>query len=234
MYLQTLIWTLVLLAAYPAAGGCQLTLGPEWNRAVESVASHRATWSEVFATLHVEPAECEAIIFPEQLRYSRLQDGMEQAVVQTFYVQGGNAKGNFSIGPFQMKPSFAEEVERAWMESPMRHEYKLYFDLGDNRHARGKRIERLKDERWQCIYLAIFVRLLLAREPSLLTLPAEERVGLLATAYNFSFTASLPSLQQRKSRRTFHLDLLPGKGTTYYSYAELSVYYYKNYNLKIT
>ncbi|WP_303139995.1 hypothetical protein [uncultured Parabacteroides sp.] len=49
------------------------------------------------------------------------------------------------------------------------------------------------------------------REPSLATLPAGERVRLLATAYNFSFTAPLGELRLRQSRKTFHLDLLPSR-----------------------
>lgn len=230
MYLQTLIVPLALLAGAPLACPAQeyaRLLAEEWKQAAGYVAVHRAEWNEVFASLDVVPAECEAIVFPELLRYSRLQDGLEKAVVQTLYVQAGSAKGNFSIGMFQMKPSFAEEVEKAWMHSPLRHDYKLYFDLRDNRTSRSKRIERLGDKGWQCVYLALFVRLMLLREPQLREFPTEERVCLLATAYNYSFTVSLDTLRQKQSRRSFHLDLLPGKKTRYYSYAGIAAEWYR-------
>ena len=79
---------------------------------------------------------------------------MEQAALQGLYVTGGKERANFSIGLFQMKPSFVEQVEAAWMKSPLRHEYRLYFDLKDHREQRRRRLERMQDEQWQCVYLA--------------------------------------------------------------------------------
>ncbi len=226
MSLQALILALMLLAASPAEAGSPrshaLLLAPEWEQAAQRAKERRAAWREVFESLEADPAECEAVVFPELLRYSRVQDGVEQAALLALYVQGGKAKADFSVGMFQMKPSFAEQVETAWMHSPLRHAFKLYFDTADNREQRSRRIRRLADERWQCVYLAVFVRLLMEREPSLATLPAGERVRLLATAYNFSFTAPLGELRLRQSRKTFHLDLLPSWKTTYYAYAGIA------------
>lgn len=231
MRVQALIVPIVCLGMAPAAAFAQdhaRLLAPEWRQAAERVEARREAWGEVFASLHADAAECEAIIFPEQLRYSRLQDGMEQAALHALYVDGGKERANFSIGLFQMKPSFAEEVETAWMGSPMRHVYKLYFDSKDSREARRRRLLRLKDERWQCVYLAIFIRLMLEREPELVLLPSEERVALLATAYNYSFRASLEVLRQKRHRRTFHLDFLPGKRTAYYSYAAIAEEWFRH------
>lgn len=228
MYLQALI--LVLMLCVPVGSKARSyarQFGSEWRRAAERVEQHRAAWQEVFGTLDVDAAECEAIVFPEQLRFSRLQDGMEQAALLGLYVTGGREKANFSIGLFQMKPSFAEQVEAAWMKSPMRHAYRLYFDLTDNREQRQRRLERITDERWQCVYLALFVRLMDEREPSLKELPGDERIRLLATAYNMSFTAPLEELQRSKHRRTFHTDLLATKRTRYYEYAGIAAEWYK-------
>lgn len=230
MYVQTLILTLMLFAVSPMEAGRLgnharlLTL--EWKQAVALVRERSVVWHEVFRSLDVDTVECEAVIFPELLRYNRAQDGMEQTALLALYVAGGKEAANFSVGMFQMKPSFAEEVEAAWMKSPMRHEYKLYFDLSDSRELRRKRISRLSDERWQCVYLSVFVKLLMEREPSLAVLLPEERVRLLATAYNYSFTASLDKLKRRQPQKTFHLDLLPSRKTTYYVYAEIAVEWY--------
>jgi len=201
-------------------------LGSDWSRATERVEERREAWGEVFRSLDVDATECEAIIFPEQLRFSRLQDGMEQAALHGLYVTGGKERANFSIGLFQMKPSFVEQVEAAWMKSPLRHQYRLYFDLKDHREQRRRRLERMQDEQWQCVYLALFVRLMDERLPFLVTVEGEERIRLLATAYNMSFTASLEELQTAKHRKTFHLDLFAGKGTEYYEYAGIAVEWY--------
>ncbi len=201
-------------------------LGDDWRQAAKRVEERRKTWKEVFRSVNVEPTECEAIIFPEQLRFSRLQDGMEQAALHGLYVGGGKERANFSIGIFQMKPSFVEQVEEAWMKSPLRHKYGLYFDLKDHREQRRRRLERMQDEQWQCIYLALFVRLMDERLPQLIGMSKNERVRLLATAYNMSFNASLSELQAAKHRKTFHLDLFASKGTEYYEYAGIAVEWY--------
>ncbi|WP_455671630.1 hypothetical protein [Phocaeicola sp.] len=231
MYLQALILMATLFVALPIAsssGDYAQTFGADWTWAAENAACRRIEWGEVFASLDADAAECEAVIFPEQLRYSRLKDGMEQAALHVLYVQGGKETGNFSIGVFQMKPSFAEQVEKAWMNSPMRHTYKLYFDLQNSRESRRRRLKRLTDDKWQCVYVAVFIRLMLDREPLLRTLPSEERVRSLATAYNFSFTASLDVLRQQQDRKTFHLDMLPSKKTVYYSYADIAAQWYNS------
>ncbi len=227
MYPRTLM-TILFLAIHIGLLGQTYAgrLGSDWSRASERVEERREVWSEVFSSLDADATECEAIIFPEQLRFSRLQDGMEQAALQGLYVTGGKERANFSIGLFQMKPSFVEQVEAAWMKSPLRHEYRLYFDLKDHREQRRRRLERMQDERWQCVYLALFVRLMDERLPSLVTMESEERIRLLATAYNMSFTASLEGLQKHKHRKTFHLDLFAGKGTEYYEYAGIAVEWY--------
>ncbi|WP_455620998.1 hypothetical protein [Parabacteroides sp.] len=228
MRVQALILALALCVPIGSqARNYARQFGSDWSRAAERVERHRAAWEEVFSTLDVDATECEAIVFPEQLRFSRLQDGMEQTALLGLYVTGGKEKANFSIGLFQMKPSFAEQVEAAWMKSPSRHTYRLYFDLTDNREQRRRRLERITDERWQCVYLALFVRLMDEREPSLKELPGEERIRLLATAYNMSFTASLEELQQSKHRKTFHTDLLASRKTRYYEYAGIAVEWYK-------
>ncbi len=230
MRVQALIWFLMLLGLPQTDAFAQShaqRLANEWRQAAGRVTACRATWTEVFASLQVVSEECEAIVFPELLRYSRLQDGMEQAALHILYVEGGKERANFSIGMFQMKPSFAEEVEAAWMKSPMRHIYKLYFDRSGHREARQRRIKRITDERWQCVYLALFVRLLLEREPKLAEMPAEKRVALLATAYNFSFQAPLKTLYRQQHRRTFHLDIRKGKSTVYYAYAEIAEEWYR-------
>ncbi len=213
MFIQTLIASLAVLAAVPS----------EWKEAEKLADERRDGWMEVFESLDVDARECEAVIFPELMRYNSVKDGIEHGVLLAPYIRKGVEGADFSVGMFQMKPSFAEQVEQAWMRSGMRHEYGLYFILDDSADVRRKRVERLGDERWQCVYLGIFVKLMMEREPSLSLMPAKERVALLATAYNYSFTATLEQLEQRRSQKTFHLDFIKSKKTVCYSYSSLAV-----------
>ena len=252
MYLQTIIYISVLLLVTPLSGiasprvnitpGDGLTkevpidnsqdrelknaFGKEWKKAAQRVRVHRAQWHKIFESLDADAQECEAIIFPEQLRYSRLQNGMEEGATIALYVKGGTQAANFSVGYFQMKPSFVEEVEAAWMKSPLRHKYKLYFDLRDSQSSRQKRLERLLDEQWQCVYLGMFYRLVRERIPELEELSGRERVIIMATAYNRDFDASLEQLQLMREDYMFHTDIFPSENTEYYSYGEISAQWY--------
>lgn len=45
------------------------------------------------------------------MRYNALKDDIESESLKVLYVQFGKTYADFSIGVFQMKPSFAEGVE---------------------------------------------------------------------------------------------------------------------------
>ncbi len=218
MFIQTLAFLMAL---------CSPSLPSGWEEAERLAGEHRDVWNEVFESLNVDPRECEAVVFPELMRYDRVKDGIEHGVLLAPYIRKGVEGADFSVGMFQMKPSFAEQVEAAWMENGMRYEYGLYFILSDSEDARRRRVERLGDERWQCVYLGIFVKLMMEREPSLAEMPPQDRVALLATAYNYSFTAPLEQLRSRMSQKTFHLDFMKSDKTTFYSYASLAAKRYK-------
>lgn len=235
MYLPALISALMLncfagVSEYSFEG----VSDDEWNEAAGQIVERREIWHHVFHSLEVDPFEAEAIIFPEVLRWSGLKNSVEQAALRMFYIRDGKEGADFSIGLFQMKPSFAEKIEKAWMKSPLRHKYQLYFVNTDDEYSRRQRLERLNDEEWQCVYLALFIRLLLEREPSLAEKEPVELIRLMATAYNRDFEAGLDELERYSRARTFHLDLMPGEKTEYLSYSELSVgWYIHNINRKL-
>ena len=211
------------VAVVSAAQPYRRQFDDQWKKADEVVLQHHESWETVFSSLDADSRVCEAIVFPEILRWSKVKDLFEQAALKDRYIKEGTAGADFSIGLFQMKPSFAEKVEKAWMKSPLCREYGLFFDLQDTDHARSRRIERLSDENWQCVYLAVFVRLMYEREPSIAAMPEDEQISMLATAYNRDFHAPVDSLRRWARVPTFHLDILPSKSTQYYPYAAIAV-----------
>ncbi len=56
--------------------------------------------------------EVVAIIYPELLRYNYLKDFFETSSLELVYVNYGSEAADFSIGHFQMKPSFVEQLEK--------------------------------------------------------------------------------------------------------------------------
>lgn len=165
--------------------------------------------------------------FRFSIRYCMWKDEIERAAVNGLYISKGRAGANFSIGRFQMKPSFAEDVEDAWNHSSLAREYGFSFNLQQNSDARRSRIRRLGTEQGQCRYLAIFIRLLQLRHPQLLRMSQEEQVRFLSTAYNYSFTASWDDIIRMQSQCHFHTDVLKTRNTRLYCYSAIAVDYWR-------
>ena len=193
---------------------------------------------DVWRSFDVDPLMADAVVYPETERYSGLQDVLETAVNYGTYITTGGGP-DFSIGLYQMKPSFVEALEKAWMRSGLARQYELWFDTADNATARRIRISRLQKEEWQDIYVGVFLRLLYSTygsynkagewtQDGLETLPIEEQVRLAATAYNRGVVWAAPgygdldTLRKHSEEKHFHYDLIPGKNTRRYCYATLA------------
>ncbi len=196
--------------------------GNDWTSALQFVSENHAEWKQTFDLFDVDARLAEAIVFPELIRYSKWQDEIETAAVNGLYVLQGTSGANFSIGRFQMKPSFAEEVEAAWNQSALSQEYGFVFNLQDGVEARRSRIRRLGTLEGQCRYLAIFIRLQFLRHPQLLQLQLKEQVGFLATIYNHSFSATWEQVCHRRHQKSFHADMIATRHTRKYCYADIA------------
>lgn len=203
---------------------------------------------DVWRSFDVDPLMADAIVYPETERYSRLQDALESAAnYGTYIVSGGGP--DFSIGPYQMKPSFVEEMEKAWMRSGLARQYDLWFDTADNATARRIRISRLQKEEWQVIYVGVFLRLLYSSygsynkkgertQDGLETLPLKEQVRLAATAYNRGVVWAAPGygdldrLREHAGEKHFHYALIPTARTKRYCYATLAWKRYRKLSRK--
>ena len=200
--------------------------GDDWTSAVQYVHEQHAAWKPLFEAFGVDARLAEAIVFPELIRYSMWQDEIERAAVNGLYVTKGREGANFSIGRFQMKPSFAEEVEQAWNRSSLSKEYGFVFNLQSNNEARRSRIRRLSTMEGQCRYLAIFIRLLQQRHPQLSQQPTKDQVRFLATAYNRSLTASYEQIRKMQRERHFHTDVIKTRRTRLYVYADIAASFF--------
>ena len=175
--------------------------GDDWTSAVQFIDAHHAAWKPLFEEFGVDARLAEAIVFPELIRYSRWQDEIETAAVNGLYVLQGTSGANFSIGRFQMKPSFAEEVEAAWNQSPLAKEYGFVFNL---------------------------IRLQFLRHPQLQALQLVDQVGMLATIYNRSFSTTWEQVCQLRHQKNFHTDIIATRHTKRYSFADIAQAYYRS------
>ena len=116
------LWLLLMGSATAFSTNYQKTFGDDWDDAVRFVKVHHEEWQQEFDLFDVDSRVAEAIVFPELIRYSMWQDEIERAAVNGLYVTKGRDGADFSIGRFQMKPSFAEDVEQAWNRSSLSKE----------------------------------------------------------------------------------------------------------------
>ena len=128
-----MLWLLLIMGSATAfSTNYPKVFGDDWTSAAQFVNEHHAAWKPLFEEFGVDARLAEAIVFPELIRYSKWQDEIEKAAVNGLYVLQGTNGANFSIGRFQMKPSFAEEVEAAWNQSALAKEYGFVFNLQPN------------------------------------------------------------------------------------------------------
>jgi hypothetical protein len=202
--------------------------GEDWKKA-EAFEKENRSWIEpILNKNHISYPEAISIIFPELIRYSALRDKMEISVLKTLYVNLGEEYADFSIGVFQMKPSFAETI---------RHESTVYLgrragivfknpsDYSDIKDFRKSIISDLEDPEGQVAYLISFIRIC-DKKFNLYRLKELSRIKFLATAYNFSIDKTALQIAAMADKKFFSTKLLK---TENYSYADVSVFWYNQY-----
>ena len=148
-----------------------------------------------------------AIVFPELIRYSTFQNFFETKALECIYVQQGSAVVDFSIGYFQMKPSFAEALESALMKDEhLKKQFeRLLIPISYTASQQRKiRLKRLKELSWQLDYLCCFYAITKHKfEITLASLSRQKQLEFLATAYNTGFHKSSTSIERAMNRASY-------------------------------
>lgn len=169
----------------------------------------------------------QSLVFPEVMRYNTLKDGIEAESLRTLYVQFGKEYANFSIGIFQMKPGFAEQVEQktaAMLPASVNQELQLHYNSSDEYEIRRQRVERLQDEQWQLVYLTAFICICneLYKEKAFNS--GLEKLQWYATVYNAGFNRTDEYIRKKINQENFYLQQqMPGKK---FRYAAVAGWYY--------
>lgn len=107
-----------------------------------------------------DPLLAFAIVAPEIARYQQINDKLETRALELLYVNLGDDYANFSIGYFQIKPSFVEQLEHEILKSYFLEQQfsGLLIDATlSHVQRRSIRVQRLKDMHWQVQYLCCFL-----------------------------------------------------------------------------
>lgn len=200
----------------------------EFKEAKTFVTLHRSLFSRCSRKSQKSNAFAAAIVFPELMRYSLIKDFFEVEALSVSYIKLGAENVDFSIGPFQMKPSFAEHIENQVLQDEQLNTKFYYLRYNAKLNERGIRTERLKrlQSVERCVeYLEAFIAICDKRFASLAFIDETEKVGFYANAYNAGFLKSIAYLQNIKSQRNFPYGV-NFKGEQY-AYADVAAYFYK-------
>lgn len=202
---------LILLLLLPVGLLAQSNTDPELQAAAAKakhwMQQETKQWDVLRQQGH-DPVFAQAIVYPELLRYSQFRDQLETIALQVLYIQLGSAYADFSIGPFQMKPSFASRLD----------------DLKDTEPDREKRIAALTTIAGQIAYLSSFLSAMDKRCASMRWASAADKLRFYAAAYNAGVHRSNESIKTIASKAHFKLTEWSSRS---YTYTELALAFYQ-------
>lgn len=169
-----------------------------------------------------------AVIFPELVRYSALRDKMEITLLKALYINLGDEYANFSIGQFQMKPSFAALV-REQANSVLNRRSGISFrrksEYDDAKEYRKSIIKDLEDPKTEFSYLVAFIKIC-GKNFRTNRMDDIEELKFMATAYNFGINKSSAEIEKMIDKKFFNTKLFK---TENYSYSDVSLFWYRRF-----
>lgn len=175
-------------------------------RAVQVLKKEQKTIDRVAAKYECQKFEVLGIVFPEIIRYSIFKDFFETKVLEQLYVLKGAEWADFSIGIFQMKPSFVEDLEyhvHYMPELKANFQDIIDYDATGEESVRRERVERLKSFEWQLKYAFCYYFIMQKCYEAYQFKNDEARLKFFATAYNFGFTKSFDEIEDWMNEKAF-------------------------------
>ncbi len=198
--------------------------------ALAFIKMHKALFIEQLGKEAGDARVISAIAFPEMVRYSELSNMFETASIETLYAKFGAKYADFSVGNFQMKPSFIEKMELYLKDNWLTTYSDVWqYDVHTEAEIRSKRVTRMKTLRWQLRYLRAFYGVILHKFPTQML--QADKARFLAAAYNRGFDKSEAEITRWSKVFAFpHGIRYTGKQ---YNYADISYHYYTKYSSSI-
>ena len=202
--------------------------GNDYKNAISFFKTNKKTLKKGFQIFNVDLKIASSIVFPEKIRYSIVKDFFETAFLEVFYVENGSSKVDFSIGDFQIKPSFAEKIEFFVKNNlNLKLKYKILINYYNNSTEliRKERVRRLKKLSYQIIYISAFYDIIKIKFYTK-DMTKKMQLKFFATAYNFGFDKTQKDIIKHINYNSFpYGNSYPGKQ---YSYSNISYYFYNN------
>lgn len=201
--------------------------GSDWENAVKWVDENRSWIEPKLEKYNISYSLAIAVIFPELVRYAAMRDRMETTLCKALYINHGEKYADFSIGVFQMKPSFAEHIRKEASVVMLHRSHVLFKDREEYdgiKAFRASIIADLQKPETQLNYLIAFFKISESRF-RMNRMNDAEKLKFLATAYNYGFYKDHDEIEKMIDRKFFNTKLFQQEN---YAYSDVSLYWFKN------
>jgi len=202
--------------------------GSDWQKALTFIEENNSWIKPSLEKYNIPYPEAVSVVFPELVRYSAIRDKMEITLLKTLYRNLGEDYADFSVGVFQVKPSFAEKIRDLAPET-MGKKAKVLFkkrsSYKSDYNYRTAIITDLEDPESEFNYIIAFYTICRDRF-TLDQLDEESKIKFLATAYNAGFWKSKEEIIKMEGKKFFNTKLFK---TENYSYADVALFWYNHY-----
>lgn len=199
----------------------------EFQKTIQFYYSYRKSFEKTADKIKLSPAFLFSIVAPEISQYSSIYNEAELYSLKVMYTQYGKDYSNFSIGYFQMKPSFIESIEEFITTNPKELKKYTYLAIQDpqSKSSRITRLERMSSLKWQFKYLSAFCAIVQMRFKNESFDSNENKLKFYATAYNSGFNKTSDYIKKMQGRAFF-----PKLAGEKFNYANVSVLFYSYLN----
>jgi hypothetical protein len=212
----------------------KIEFGENYTRAEIAASSNIQAYE--FIMEGINPDFAFSIVFPELIRFNSICNKFELASLFTLYSQFGEKYSDFSVGPFQMKPSFAFQIEKDYIlyQKKLRLAEKFTFDTNSTSKARIERISRLNNSIWQAKYMVLFIKIMEVNYSDSDFNCLEDKLRFYAAAYNSGYNFSPECIRKSSCEKYFHLSMINSGSLKKYRYSDISADYFKSCKKKLT
>jgi hypothetical protein len=232
IHLQLVICLFIFSSAASQSLKYDEIFGNDWQKALSFLEENNEWIESALEKNNISYELAVAVIFPELVRYSALRDKMETTLLKVLYTNLGEDYANFSIGPFQMKPSFAEIIRES-SSSLMRRRLKKNLEgksaYRDEKIYRAEIVADLQYPVSQLNYLVAFIKLCEINYEGCWT-DERSKVKFLATVYNTGLNKTAEEIAAMTEKKYFSTKLFKSES---YSYSDVALYWYDHYNRAI-
>jgi hypothetical protein len=202
--------------------------GKDWDKAELFVKENRNWMDPKLEQFRISYPVAVGVIFPELVRYSAIRDKIEITLLKALYINMGEEYANFSVGPFQMKPSFGEMIRGKVTElsdGKLDEFFKKKNEYDDIKMFRASIVSDLENPETQVYYLIAFIKIC-EKDFRLGAKDDYEFIRFLATAYNYGFWKTQAQIEKMTDKKYFTTKLFPSET---YSYSDVSLFWYRFY-----